>query len=348
MGATDLLTSILTVRSFELLPASFQYILLVVGVFLFFGIHNYLQEAIMNIEGFSFGVMLGYTEVLGVALCSFIERKYIAKEKGRIAPISAYPLLTLCLMGSSALSNISLNFINFPTKVVFRSCKLIPTMIIASIIHQKKFSMTEYFCAIAISSGLVMFAAAGWEATPSFHPIGLVLVSLSVFADAILPNAQERLFRMGASRLEVTLYTNVFSLIAYTVSTLLSGDLRGCIQQTIQNRQLAMYFLIYTFVAYIAISVHMTVVKRFGGVTAVLIATGRKGMTLVISFLLFPKAFSLFYPVGACMVLGGLLVSSLIKIQSKSKTKNDPRRTIKEHVSDLELTAPLKKDSENC
>ena len=50
---------------FEKLSSPIQFSLLVCGVFLFFGIHNYLQEAIMSIPGFRFGVMLGYLEVLG-------------------------------------------------------------------------------------------------------------------------------------------------------------------------------------------------------------------------------------------------------------------------------------------
>ena len=334
----------LSSSQFEALPVSLQFPILVLGVYVFFGIHNFLQEAIMNVEGFTYGVMLGYTEVLGVAVCSFVERKYIAHERERKAPISAYPLLTACLMGSSALSNISLNYINFPTKVVFRSCKLIPTMIIASFIHRKTFSTIEYFCAAAISAGLVMFAAAGWDSSPSFHPVGLFLVSGSVFADAILPNAQERLFKLGASRLEVTLYTNVFSLIAYTGSTLLSGDLFACLHQTLTNRTLAIYFTIYTFIAYIAISCHMLVVKKFGGVAAVLVATGRKAMTLILSFLFFPKAFSWYYPSGALLVLGGLLISSLYKVRTKEKsreTKNvdtDRRQLFKAHASDVNMS----------
>jgi adenosine 3'-phospho 5'-phosphosulfate transporter B3 len=145
-----------------------------------------------------------FLQHIRVTVCSYFERKYIAKETKQVAPMSAYPLLTICLMSSSSLSNMALNYINFPTKVVFRSCKLIPTMIIASIIHKKIFSSVEYTCAVAVCLGLVMFAAAEWDLSPTFHPIGLAFVSLSVCADAILPNAQERLFRLGSTRLEVT------------------------------------------------------------------------------------------------------------------------------------------------
>lgn len=312
--------------AFEDLTASLQFAVLVLGVFLFFGTHNFLQEAIMRVNGFStYGVMLGYFEVLGVAVCSFIERHYIVKETGRKAPLSAYPLLTLCLLSSSAFSNISLNYINFPTKVVFRSCKLIPTMLIASVVHKKLFTVTEYLCALAACIGLVMFAAADWNVSPTFHPIGLALVSLSVCADAVLPNAQEGVFKLGSSRLEVTLYTNIFTLLIMTVYTLLSGDLMGSLHQIMNSRQLTIYFSIYTFIAYVAISFHMNVVKRFGGVAAVLVATGRKGMTLIFSFLFFPKGFSWFYPMGSVLVLGGLLISSLANMRSKDRNKQYPR-----------------------
>lgn len=47
------------------LSPTMQFSALAIGVFFFFGIHNFLQEAMMNIPGFKFGVMLGYLEVLG-------------------------------------------------------------------------------------------------------------------------------------------------------------------------------------------------------------------------------------------------------------------------------------------
>jgi adenosine 3'-phospho 5'-phosphosulfate transporter B3 len=263
-----------------------------------------------------------------VTVCSYLERKFIAQETERVAPLSAYPLLTGCLLASSSLSNIALNYINFPTKVVFRSSKLIPTMVVASFVHGKSFSTVEYLLALCISIGLVLFAAADWDLAPNFNPIGLAFVSLSVCADAVLPNAQERLFRLGSSRLEVTFFTNIFTLMAMTVTTLLSGDLFGLIAFAKTNQTLCIYMAVYTLVAYVAISMHMMVVKKFGGVAAVLVATGRKGMTLILSFILFPKAFSWFYVAGGFLVLGGLLLSSLWKIRAKKKdvtrkTSND-------------------------
>lgn len=113
------------------LPPSQQMVLISFLMFLFFGMHNILQEAIVNLLSNSASIeegsamksngtlMLGYAEVIGVLLFSYLERVHLTKEGGwtRVAPLRAYPLLTLCLFASSSLSNLSLSYINFPTKV---------------------------------------------------------------------------------------------------------------------------------------------------------------------------------------------------------------------------------------
>ncbi|KAL3928167.1 MAG: hypothetical protein SGBAC_012763 [Bacillariaceae sp.] len=205
-------------------------------------------------------------------------------------------------------------------------------MVVASIVHKKVFTTVEYMLAVCVSLGLVLFAAADWQVAPTFHPIGLAFVSLSVCGDAILPNAQEKLFQGGSSRLEVTFYTNIFTLMVMTITTLISGDLIGMIVFARTNRTLCIYIGIYTFIAYVAISVHMTVVKKYGGVAAVLVATGRKGMTLILSFLLFPKAFSWFYVAGGTLVLGGLLFNSLWKMEMKKEKKEPSQADGHNHV----------------
>ena len=101
------------------------------------GAHNYLQELIMSLPGFKLAVMLAYLEVLGVTICSYIELQ-LSGETIRKAPLSAYATLCFMLMLTSAASNISLNYINYPTKVVFRSCKIIPTLAISSVMNKKK------------------------------------------------------------------------------------------------------------------------------------------------------------------------------------------------------------------
>ena len=233
---------------------------------------------------------------------------------------------------------------------------------------------------MAVCAGLITFAAGDWSlSTPQFHPFGLTLVTLSVFADAVLPNAQEKLFRTyDASKSEVMFFTNVFTLFVQTGSAYLSGDMMGMyhfvmgtntasnisghgeifleelnnstegihpqgmngqVRTMVGNEEMMMlapeesspkdtikhtfllYMLAYILISHIAVSAHTAVVKKFGGVAAVFVGTARKGMTLVLSFVLFPKESNWKYAVGAILVLGGLTVASLEK-QRNRRNKN--------------------------
>lgn len=246
-------------------------------LFFFFGLHNLLQEAIMSFEGFKFGLMLGYLEVLGVTVFTFVERRCFSGSNvvvggsggnvggGGQPSVKSYLFLTFLLMSSSSLSNISLNYINYPTKVVFRSCKLLPTMLISTIVNKQTFNAAQYCAALGICLGLVLYAAADWTLAPSFRPVGLVLVLPSVVADSVLPNAQEKLFKEGATRSEVTFYTNVLVLGAMTFSTLMSGDLVSTLSYAMEDKRCASYLVLYTGVSYAAITTHMNSISKVRG-----------------------------------------------------------------------------------
>jgi hypothetical protein len=50
---------------FDSLPLASQFFILTFFMFLFFGAHNVLQEAMVALPGFDYAMMLGYMEVIG-------------------------------------------------------------------------------------------------------------------------------------------------------------------------------------------------------------------------------------------------------------------------------------------
>ena len=79
---------------------------------------------------------------------------------------------------SSATSNIALSYINYPTKVVFRSCKLIPTMMIAMAYNKKRVHWFEFMFGGFISLGMIFFAAADFTVYPNFDFLGKLVASV--------------------------------------------------------------------------------------------------------------------------------------------------------------------------
>ena len=136
--------------------------------FLFPTHDNYVHIVFMFLK---VGVFLGYLEVLGVTVCSYFERLYQG-ETIRRASWTSYFALCVFLLISSATSNLALNYINYPTKVVFRSCKLIPTMIIAVCYNNKTVHWFEFMFGAFICLGMVFFAAADFTVLPQFNVFG--------------------------------------------------------------------------------------------------------------------------------------------------------------------------------
>eukprot|EP00281_Chroomonas_sp_CCMP1168_P000632 CAMPEP_0206269504 /NCGR_PEP_ID=MMETSP0047_2-20121206/32324_1 /ASSEMBLY_ACC=CAM_ASM_000192 /TAXON_ID=195065 /ORGANISM="Chroomonas mesostigmatica_cf, Strain CCMP1168" /LENGTH=397 /DNA_ID=CAMNT_0053697991 /DNA_START=86 /DNA_END=1279 /DNA_ORIENTATION=+ len=309
-------------RLLDMLPSPIQFVILSLLVFVFFGVHNILQEGISRMDGFEgLGSMLGYLEVLGVMSFSLMERISIGDKEQRVKWTS-YMQLTLCLMGSSYLSTVGLDMINYPTKVVFRSCKLIPTMVVAVLIHKETFSTAEITSALAICAGLVLFGYADMSGDSKVSTtLGLALQAGSVVADAFLPNLQQQLFKQGASPLEVTYFTNLYVLILMTILGGGTGQIPAVIQFAVSNTSGAVMMLIYTIVAYVAISCHMRVVQKYGSVVAVLVGNMRKAGTISLSFMMFPKPFSMLYVYGSVLVLGGLTMYAYVKDKKRKAAK---------------------------
>ena len=316
---SDLILSSLTTATGMTEGSRERFVFLVFCIVFFFGCHNYMQELIMNLPGFDVGIFLGYLEVLGVAVCSAVERRMIG-DSVRKAPWSSYMLLCMFLLISSATSNIALGYINYPTKVVFRSCKLIPTMLIAVTLNKKKVKSFEFVFGALISVGMIFFATADFQVSPKFNFLGIILVSVSVVADAFLPNYQEKVFSHGSSRIEVTYFTNILCLGGMTVFFSMTGDLQKATGYAFANPHALFLMSVYTVIAYIAITFHMALVKEFGGITTVLVGNTRKALTIVASFLLFPKPGSWMYVVGGVLVFGSLIGNAYMKEMDKDKS----------------------------
>jgi solute carrier family 35 (adenosine 3'-phospho 5'-phosphosulfate transporter), member B3 len=64
---------------------------------------------------------------------------------------------------------------------------------------------------------------------------GMALQAASTVADAFLPNLQQALFKLGASTLEVTYYTNLYVFILMTLMGGGTGHLSGAFAFVRQN-----------------------------------------------------------------------------------------------------------------
>ena len=135
---------------------------------------------------------------------SVVDRVFAHRRRGSI---SAYAVLSGAVLTSVLLATSSLRFVSYPTKVVFKSCKLVPTMVVGAVMLGKSFSRVDVGCALLVCAGLVgLSLAALKEQSPgnqssndaALH--GMAMLAGSIILDAITPNLQERLMVVDSQK----------------------------------------------------------------------------------------------------------------------------------------------------
>uniref|UniRef100_A0ABI7XSL5 Adenosine 3'-phospho 5'-phosphosulfate transporter 2 n=1 Tax=Felis catus TaxID=9685 RepID=A0ABI7XSL5_FELCA len=154
-----------------------QFFICVAGVFVFYLIYGYLQELIFSMEGFkSFGWYLTLVQFAFYSIFGLIELQLIQDKRRRI-PGKTYMIIAFLTVGTMGLSNTSLGYLNYPTQVIFKCCKLIPVMLGGVFIQGKRYNIADVSAAICMSLGLIWFTLADSTVAPNFNLTGQVSVA---------------------------------------------------------------------------------------------------------------------------------------------------------------------------
>ncbi|XP_072459885.1 adenosine 3'-phospho 5'-phosphosulfate transporter 2 isoform X5 [Notamacropus eugenii] len=210
-----------------------QFFICVTGVFVFYLIYGYLQELIFSVEGFKpFGWYLTLVQFGFYSIFGLIELQLIQDKRRRI-PGKTYTIIAFLTVGTMGLSNTSLGYLNYPTQVIFKCCKLIPVMLGGVFIQGKRYNIADVSAAVCMSLGLIWFTLADSTVAPNFNLTGVVLISLALCADAVIGNVQEKAMKMhNASNSEMVLYSYsigfVYILLGLTCTTGLSPAVAFC------------------------------------------------------------------------------------------------------------------------
>ena len=109
--------------------------------------------------------------------------------------LGPYVFLSLVAFGSTCFKSLSVRWVSFPTKVIFKSTKLIPTMLISTLLKNgQQYGRRDYLAALLLCAG-----AAGYSYSEHANNddkqdsyLGLLVLAISVLCDAFAPNIQQR------------------------------------------------------------------------------------------------------------------------------------------------------------
>lgn len=105
--------------------------------------------------------------------CGLVESAFRTRcgtvDAKRHIPMRTYALIAFLSVSTMGLSNESVVYLNYPTQVVFKCCKLIPVLIGGVLIQRKRFNMYDLIGCFAMSIGLIIFTLADSKVQPNFN-----------------------------------------------------------------------------------------------------------------------------------------------------------------------------------
>jgi UDP-galactose transporter B1 len=237
-------------------------------------------------------------------------------------------LTSFCYIGAMSTSNHSFHYVTYPTAVLAKSCKLIPTMVMSIWIERKQYAAQEWLAAGCITLGIVIFNLSrlsdkGSDTSDSWHGIVLLLISLGM--DGFLGSCQGLLKRRDVkgnkqrppTAMETMLYVNLYALLWLVPMAWYSGEWTEGIARLDEIKE--GMFLLNAAAASGQVFIFLTL-TWFTPLICTTITTTRKFFTILLSVLHFGHVFSATQWTAIGLVFGGLYTGIVHKAKSSSTT----------------------------
>ncbi|GFH49596.1 solute carrier family 35 (adenosine 3'-phospho 5'-phosphosulfate transporter), member B3 [Chaetoceros tenuissimus] len=348
------------------LDRKWQFITCASGVFGFSLLYGYLQELLsVTLCGRQLGLFLGMIQFMGYAILSRFFNSYVkgknAKEqefnisKGKQpvdmtpVPMHFYILLSILRAIDSSMTNMAMQYINYPAKTLMKSSRVVFTMIFGTIVTRKRYQLLDYIIVLLMVSGLAIFMHADSQSSAVFQPIGIMMLTTSLCCDAIINNFSEKImnqYHVGQDEFIYKLYS--IALVGIVGAAAFHGDLvegtqflltpgtyneiKEGIEPTWSVHGKIAVFVLFSSTGFLGSSCSALITKEFGALTMSITSTARKATTLFLSFALFNNVCTMEHLSGIALFVSALITKSFRASKKghggSSSSKNDKQEKI--------------------
>ncbi|VDM17360.1 unnamed protein product [Hydatigera taeniaeformis] len=270
------------------LPKGCIFMIGSLGIFILYIVYGGVQEYLFKTPGLSehFMALTAYQFCL-YGVISFIESRVTGVMYHSNFPPWLYCSVGITTTGTILLSNAAVVYLNYPTQVIFKCCKLIPVMVLSIIIQGRRYRFIDYVAVACMIVGLIFFILTDVSVQLTFDFRGVLAISLALICDGYIGNLQE------------------LAMKSYHVPAL-----------QIHFSDVFFWSTLFVLSGYFGLQFVLLLVHHFGALLAVTVTTVRKAVTIVLSFLVFRKPFSIDYVWSGSLVVVGIFLHSYSKSKS--------------------------------
>lgn len=269
-------------------------------------------------------------------------------------PFRFYILLSCLRAIDTGCTNMAMAYINYPAKTLMKSCRVVFTMLLGSIVNKRKYAIFDYCIVIVMVTGLGLFLHAdSSHSSAIFELRGVLLLCISLTCDGVSNNISERLmnqYDIGQDEYIFRQYS--IATLGIFIAALAQGEVLeglkylsqpGTYNELLEHSTTPSWSVkgkiitmtIFSSAGYFAGSCSSAITKEFGALAMTITSTARKAMTLFISFLMFDHVCTMEHVSGIVLFIAALITKS-IRTSKKGHPGGQYRMTNKGHGDEEE------------
>jgi UDP-galactose transporter B1 len=252
----------------------------------------------------------------------FAPRSQSDNEKQVHPPPLAYWKAGLTNCVGPAFGFQALYYMSYPAQVLAKSSKMIPVMVLGTILHNQRYPAVEYFSCLLVSAGVGWFAASGTSsharqrlASPN-PSLGYLLCFMNLGLDGFTNVAQDQINKKykGGSAMDMMCWMNFWTGLFYLpYMFIITSAGQEVVSFCMEHQQAAMDVMLFCCCGAIGQLFIFETIRTFGSLTNTLITTTRKFFSILTSVVLSGSPLKLQQWIAVVMVFTGLIISSITK-----------------------------------
>lgn len=224
----------------------------------------------------------------------------------------------------------ALRYVTFPTQVLSKSFKILPTMLMGKVLHEKHYEAWEYGVATMIAFGIWLFIDStenlqlGVNVTGDLGGqkgaiCGLFLLLAYLFFDSFTGQYQTRMFIRDKSinPVAMMLMINAFSTLFSFITLVHTEELTPAIKFMFDHPQIHVHFLLFSVCSTVGQVFIFYTMKNFGAVVFAIIMTIRILLSIVFSCLIYD------HPIAELDYVGMFVVFLAVGYRIQRKTEGN-------------------------
>mmetsp|Transcript_6019 Transcript_6019/g.5908 ORF Transcript_6019/g.5908 Transcript_6019/m.5908 type:complete len:467 (-) Transcript_6019:126-1526(-) len=273
-------------------------------------------------EFFTYSYALVFSNRLWTLIMSSLLLCYLKPRLSRSMVIYEYSFPSISNMLSSWCQYEALRYVSFPATTLFKSFKLGPVMLMGRVLGNKHYPVYDYFVALVIGSGIVLFMSStddlpfsfsqdylGNAETSSAKWTGVMLLCFFLFFDSFTSQFQSRLFQrhLDLSIVELMFATSAFSTVLSAITLVHTNELSPALAFVMEHSEIHLHFFMFSICSTIGQLFIFYTIKNFGAVVFTLIMTARILFSIGLSCILYGHPITNVGYLGLALVMGAVL-----------------------------------------